>query len=52
MLGLGLGVPDLHNQATVANIRWILNADAVPAVGVSYVWLDGATWADANVWKD
>lgn len=52
MLGLGQGVPELHDRAEGANVRWILNADAVPAVGVAYVWIDTATWADANVWKD
>lgn len=48
MLGIGLKI---RGKVFALGARWILNADAVPAPGILYIWKDGETWTDANIWK-
>jgi hypothetical protein len=31
---------------------WILNSDATPVEGYSYIWDDSAIWDDDAIWKD
>jgi len=54
MLGHKLSLKHKNNTplSPAASVVWLLNADAVPGVGKTYVWKDDAIWDDANVWKD
>lgn len=52
MLGIQVSLRTANAFREGANIRWILNADGAPVVGVSYVWDDASFWNDASIWKD
>jgi hypothetical protein len=52
MMGLGLGAHLGPGLSPISlEIRWILNADATPVLGVIYSWDDTQLWTDANPWK-
>lgn len=46
MLGIGSAAPPLAVR------KLLTSTDAVNFSGVSYLWDDTETWADAFVWKD